>query len=135
VQAFEVRVAEDQPVVGVPQHKGFRDGLDGVAQPQVSLDGSLRKALLFGDVDCDANQVAAAAVLALAEFAANAKPDPVPVGVAHPECLVDMIEFAGDELVGNVEQVDIFGFHQRIDVAESQQVAAAFQSEQFEHRL
>ena len=60
VQALEVRIAEHEAVFGVPQHEGLRDGLDRVAQPQVGLHGLLGEALLFGDVDCDADQVQAA---------------------------------------------------------------------------
>jgi hypothetical protein len=133
VQALEVRIAEHQPVVGVPQYEGFRDGLDGVAQPQVGFHSALGEASLLGDVDGDADQVRAAAVLALAELAAHPQPDPVAVGMAHPEGLVDVIELAGDELIGDVEQVDVVGHHQRVDLAESQKVAAAFQPQQFEH--
>ncbi len=33
VQALEMRIAQHQAVAGVPQHEGFRDGLDRVAQP------------------------------------------------------------------------------------------------------
>ena len=55
-----MRVAEHEAVFGVPQHEGFRNGLDRVAQPQVGLDGLLGEALLLGDVDGDADQVQAA---------------------------------------------------------------------------
>ena len=54
-----MRVAEHQAVFRVPQHEGFRDGLDRVAQPQVGLHGFLGEALLLGDVDGDADQVQA----------------------------------------------------------------------------
>ena len=60
VQALEVRIAEHQAVVGIPQHEGFGNGLDRVAQPQVGFDGLLGEALLFGDVDGDADQMQAA---------------------------------------------------------------------------
>ena len=46
-----------------------------------------------------------------------------------------MIDLAGDQLVGDFEQVDVVGFHQRVDLAEGQQVAAAFQPQHGEHRL
>jgi hypothetical protein len=36
VQALEMRIAEHEAVFRVPQHEGFRDGLDGVAQPQIA---------------------------------------------------------------------------------------------------
>ena len=56
VQALEVRVAQHQAVAGVPQHEGFRNGLDRVAQPQIGFHGLLGEALLFGDVDGDAGR-------------------------------------------------------------------------------
>ena len=135
VQALEMRVAQHQAVAGVPQHEGFRNGLDRVAQPQVGLHGLLGEALLLGDVDGDADQVQAGIGRALAEFAAHAQPDPVAVGVLHAEGLVDVIDLRGDKLIGDREQVDVVGFHQRIDLAEGQQVAAGVEPQHREHRL
>ena len=80
--------------LGVPEHEGFGNGLDRVAQPQVGLDGLLRQALLFGDVDGDADQVQSGIGRALAEFAAHAQPDPVAVGVPHAEGVVDVVDLA-----------------------------------------
>ena len=57
VQLLEVRVAQHQAVVGVPQHEGFRDGFDGVAQAQVGGDRLLHQVLLLGDVDGDADEM------------------------------------------------------------------------------
>ena len=59
VQALEVRVAQHQAIFRVPQHEGFRNGLDRVAQPQIGLDGLFGEALLLGDVDGDADQMQA----------------------------------------------------------------------------
>ena len=42
---------------------------------------------------------------------------------------------AGDQLVGDREQVDVVGFHQRVDLAEGEEVVAGFEPEQGEHRL
>ena len=124
VQALEVRIAEHEAVFRVPQHEGFRDGLDRVAQPQVGLHGLLGEALLFGDVDGDADQVQAAVGRGLAELAAHPQPDPVAAGVLHAEALVDVVELARDHLVGDREQVDVVGFHQRVDFAEGEEVVA-----------
>src|SRR5262249_22606405 len=90
VQALEVRVAEHEAVFRVPQHEGLRDGLDRVAQPQVGFHGLFREALLFGDVDGDADQVQAA-VGRLAQLAADPQPDPVAAGVLHAKALVDVV--------------------------------------------
>ena len=55
-----MRVAQHQPVFGIPQHEGFRDRFDRIAQPQVGLHAALGKAALLGDVDGNADQVQAA---------------------------------------------------------------------------
>ena len=135
VQALEMRVAEHEAVVRVPQHEGFRNGLDRVAQPQVGFHGLFGEALLLGDVDGDADQVQAGVGGGLAELAADAQPDPVAAGVLHAEGLVDVVDLAGDQLVGDLEQVDVVGFHQRVDFAEGQEVVAGVESQHGEHRL
>src|SRR5262249_26457936 len=135
VQLLEVRVAEHEAVAGVPQHEGLGNGFDGVAQPQVGLDGLLGKALLLGDVDGNPDQVQPAFVGAATEFAADPQPDPVPAGMLHAEGLVDVIEVAGDEPIGNGKQVNVVGLHQGVDLAEGQEVAARVEAEHREHRL
>src|SRR5262249_55587020 len=89
VQPLEMRVAEHQPIARVPEHESLRDRLDRVAQSQIGLDGSLRKAFLFGNVDGDAYQVHARVVGTMAELATDTKPDPVSAAVLHPESLID----------------------------------------------
>ena len=59
VQRLEIGVAQHQPIVGIPQHEGFGDGLDGVAQPHVRRGGLLDHRFLLGDVDGDAEQMQA----------------------------------------------------------------------------
>ena len=90
---------------------------------------------MLGDVDGNADQVQAGLAGALAQFAADAQPDPVAVDMLHAKGLIDVLEFAGNQPVGDREQVDIVGLHQRVDVAECQKVVAAFETEQREHRL
>ncbi len=41
MQLLEIRIAQHQAVVGVPQYERFRYGLDGVAQPQIGGVGAL----------------------------------------------------------------------------------------------
>ena len=57
------------------------------------------------------------------------------VGVLHAEGLVDVIDFGGNKLIGDREQVDIIGFYQRIELTEGQEIAARIQAEHREHRL
>jgi len=135
VQALEMRIAQHQPVLRIPEHECFRDRLDGVPQPHVRFDRARGEALLLGDVERDADQVTAAIAAGLGQFAAHAQPDPVTIGMAHAEGLVDMAHLARQQAIGNRHQVDILGVHQRIDLAEGEKVVAALQSQHREHRL
>src|SRR6266404_4606453 len=130
-----MRVAEYQAIAGVPQHEGFRNGFDRIAQPQVSFYRLLGEALLFGDVDGDTDQVHAGVAGALAQLATDTQPNPVPAGVLHAEGLVDVVDFRGNELIGDREQVDVVGLHERVDFAECQKVAAGLEPQHREHRL
>ncbi len=94
MQFLEIGIAQHQAVVGVPQHEGFRDGLDGVAQAHVGGDGLLDQALLLGDVDRDADQMRARLARLAHQLAARAQPDPVAVGVAHAEGVIDAVILA-----------------------------------------
>ena len=73
----------------VPQHEGFRDGLDRVAQAHVGLDGALDEILLLGDVDGDADEMRPGSPGWLRELAARPQPHPMAVGVAHAEIVID----------------------------------------------
>ena len=57
------------------------------------------------------------------------------IAMSHPEGLVDMVDLAGDQFVGDLKQIDVVGHHQRIDLAEGQKVAAALKPQYREHRL
>ena len=135
VQLLEVGVAEHQAVVGVPHHEGFRDGLDGVAQPQVGLHRLLDQRLLLGDVDRDADQVRPAILRLMHELAARAQPDPMAVGVPHAEIVIDEAGVGVGELGGELVELEVVGMHQRVDLAEAQQVVARLQPEDREHRV
>ena len=135
VQLLEIGVAEHQPVVGVPQHEGLGDGLDGVAQPHVGGDGLLHQALLLGDVDGDADQMQAGIVRLVHQLAARAQPDPVAVGVTHAEGVVDRGDLGVGKLRGEVVELHVVGVDQRADAAEGQEVVLALHAEDIEHRL
>ena len=125
VQLLEVGIAQHQAVVGVPQHEGLGNGLDGVAQPQVGFDGPLDQRLLLGDVDGDADQVRGDFARLLDQLAARAQPDPVAVGVAHAEGVVDRRGLGFGELGGELIEVQVVGMDQRIDLAEAQELVLA----------
>ena len=107
VQFLEIRIAQHQAVLGVPQHEGFRDGLDGVAQPQIGRDRPLDQALLLGDVDGDADQMQAGFAVLARQFAARPQPQPAAVGVAHAEGVIDRLHLGVGELRRQLVEIDV----------------------------
>ena len=135
VQLLEIGIAQHQPIVGVPQHEGFRDGLDGVAQAQVGGHRLLHQVLLLGDVDGDADEMRTGLARRAHQLAARAQPHPMAVGVAHAEGVVDGRHLGVDDLGGELVELHVVGMHQRADVAEGEQVVLGLQPEDVEHRL
>ena len=135
VQLLEVGIAQYQPIIGVPQHEGFRDRLDRVAQTQVGGDRLLHQGLLLGDVDGDADQMRPRFARLAHQLAARAQPNPVAVGMTHAEGVVDESQFRVDELGGELVELHVVRMHQSADVAKGQQVVLALQPEDIEHRL
>ena len=89
VQLLEIGIAQDQSIIGIPQHEGFRNGLDGVAQTHVGGHRLFDQDLLLGDVDGDADQMLSGFALLAHQLTTSAQPDPVAVGVAHAEGVID----------------------------------------------
>ena len=135
MQRLKVGIAQHQAVVGVPQHEGFRNGLDGVAQPQIGLHGLLDQAFLLGDVDRNADQVQAAFAVLARQFAARPQPQPAAVGVAHAESVIERLHAGIGKLRRQIVKIDVVGMHQRIDLAEGQEVVLLRQAENVEHRV
>ncbi len=117
---LEVRVAQYEAVLRVPNHEGFGDGLDGVAQPQVRFDGALHQGLLFGDVDGDADEMWTPFAGLLDQLAARAQPHPVAVRMAHTEGVVDQGGGGVGELGGKLIEMDILGMDEGVDLPEAQ---------------
>ena len=57
-------IAQHQAVVGIPQHEGLRDVLDGIHQPELGLLVELVGFLLLGDVEDDADEMRLAGLVA-----------------------------------------------------------------------
>ena len=89
MQFLEIRIAKDEAIVGIPQHEGFRYGLDGVAKPQVGRRGAFDQALLLGNVDGDADEMQARFAVLARQFATDPQPQPPAVGVPHAEGVID----------------------------------------------
>ncbi len=128
VQLLEIRIAQHQAIVGVPQHEGFRDGLDGVAQAHVGGDRLLDQVLLLGDVDRDADQMQARLARLAHQLAARAQPHPVAVGVAHAEGVIDGGRLGIGEFGRELVEPQVVRMDQRADVAERQQVVLGLQA-------
>ncbi len=135
MQLLEIGIAQHQSIIGVPQHEGFRDGFDSVTQAQVGSDRFLHQILLLGDVDGDADQMQAGLARLAHQLAARAQPDPMTVGVAHAEGVVDEGQFGIDQLGGELIKLHVIRMHQGAHVAEGEQIVLALQAEDFEHRL
>ncbi len=135
VQVLEVGIAQHQPVFVVPQHEGFRDGLDRVAQPDVGGRGALDQRLLLGDVDRDADQVHARVAGLPHQLAAGAQPDPFAAGVQHAELVVDRLGLGVGELGCDLVEPDVVGMHQAAHFAERHQVVARRDPQNREHRM
>ena len=135
MQLLKIRIAQHQAIVGIPQYEGFRDGLDGVAQPHVGGDSFLDQVLLLGDVDGDADQMQARLAGLAHQLAARAQPYPVAVGVAHAEGVIDCGRSRIGEFGRELVEPHVVRMHQRIDIAERQQIVLGLEPEDFEHRL
>ncbi len=135
VQFLEVRIAQHQPIVGVPQHERFWDCFDGIAQPQVRRDGALDQMLLFGDIDGDADQMRPGIPRLMGQFAARAQPHPMAVGMAHAERVIDGAGFRFRQVRGEFVQPHVVRVNQRGDLAEGQQFVLGGQSEDCKHRM
>ena len=95
----------------------------------------LDQRLLFGDVDGDADQVETAVAFLMGKFAARAQPDPASVGMAHAEFMIDRLQLGVGDLGGEAVEIDVVAVHQRVDLAESEQIVLRLKAEDVEHRV
>ena len=101
VELLVLAVAKDEAVVGVPQHEGLRDRLDGVAQAQVASARRFGQPTLLGDVDGDADEMRLVFGVGH-DLGAGADPDPVAFGVAHAELAVEAALARADQVIGEL---------------------------------
>ncbi len=129
VKLAELRVAEHQPVVGIPEHERFGDGLHGVSQAHVGRGAALDEAALVRDVDRDPDEVAAAVFRLDDHLGTGAQPEPPAIRHSHPEIVVDVIYGRRRQPFGQVQQVSILGMDHPVDLAEGQELVPALVSE------
>ena len=79
-----------------------------VLQPHVGGFRAQRQMPLLADVDGDADQLDLRR-LGVDDMGAHAHPDPLAGRMPHAEHLVDLVDLARHDLVGEVEQVAILG--------------------------
>ena len=135
VQFLKIGIAKNQAVIGVPQHEGFRDRLDGVAQPQIRGRCFRHKILLFRNVDRDTDEMQSRLVLLARQFASYAQPQPAAVGMAHAEGVVDRLRLRVGKPCRQSVEVDIVRMDQRRELTESEQFVLCRQAEHVEHRM
>ncbi len=128
-------IAENEAVRGVPEHEGFRDRLDRVAQMGVGRGGALGHAALLGDVDRDADEVLRAGAPVDHQFGAGLEPEPSAIGAAHAELLVEMIGLAAADRIGQRVEIGVLGVDEAGDLAEGHVVAGAVVAEHSIHRV
>ena len=134
VKVAELRIAKDELVARVPQNERLGDCLDRVAQAHVGGGVRFRELALFGHVDGDPDEMAAAIGGIWHDLGTGAQPDPGPVGAANAELVVDG-GLAGSEVAGEAVEVAVIRVDQGIDVAEGQELALAGITEQGIHRI
>jgi hypothetical protein len=135
VQLLEVGVAQHQTVLRIPQHEGFRDGLDRVAQANVGRHRLLHQLLLLGHIDGDADEVQARLIGVARDLAARPQPHPLAVRMAHAEIMIDRLGLTVGELGRNLVELDVVRMDERVDLAERQQFVARVEPENREHRM
>ncbi len=135
VQLLVFRIAENEAVRGVPEHEGFRDRLDRVAQMRVGRGGALGHAALLGDVDGDADEVLRAGAAVDHQFGAGLEPEPRAIGAAHAELLVEMGGLAAADRIGQRIEIGVLGIDEAGDLAERHVVAGAIVAEHRIHRV
>jgi len=135
VQALELGVAQHEAVLRVPQHEGFGNGLDRVAQAQVGGGAALGEADMFGDVHGDADEMGRALAALMNHLGAGAQPDPFAVGVAHPEGLVDRSHALRGQLLGDLAEIAVVGVHEFAEVAEREEFARPGHGEHVVHGI
>jgi hypothetical protein len=132
VELLELRIAQDEAAVGVPQDEGFGNGLDRVAQTDIGGCGAFGEFALFRDVDADADD-ARSFVFRAHDFGAGTHPDPAAAHMADAEGAVDHAGFAAQKFVREFVKVDVARMHDRLELAERDEVVLRFHTDQFEH--
>ncbi len=92
---LELRVAHQQAVIGIPQNKGFRVALDRGPQPVVGSLCALRQRPLLSVTSTAMPMRWMLSAFGSTDLRLGPHPDPLAIGVPHPEDLVDLIGFAG----------------------------------------
>ncbi len=135
MQLVELRIAENEAVVGVPQHEGLGNRLDGVVKARVGFRGPLLEAALLRHVDGDADQMARGVVRVVHEFGAGAQPHPFAGRAADAEFVIEQRGLGGGELFGERVEILVVGMDHRIDFAERQELVLTLVAEKLIHGI
>ena len=133
MQLLVLGVAEHELLIGVPEHEGFRDRLDRVAQAGVGRGGTGGHAALLGDVDDDADEMLRMGPAIGHQLGTRLEPDPFARGVADAEFLVEMVGLAAADRIGQGVEVGILRVDEGVDLAEGHELAGAVIAEHGVH--
>src|SRR5690606_11415009 len=126
-------IAHHQPPLRIPQDEGFIDVLDGRAQPEICRLRTQCEMPLLGDIHGNADKLDLGCV-GVHDLGAGAHPDPMAIGMAHAEYLVDVIDLARHDAVGELKQIAVLGMDDLVDLAERQHGVAGFVAQHLVHR-
>ena len=135
MQLLEFRIAQHEAVVGVPEHEGLGDRLDGVVQARVGLGGLLLEPALLGHVDRDADEMARRIVGIVHQLGAGAQPHPIARDAADAEFVIDERGAGGGQLLGQREEILILGMDHRVHFAEGEELVLALVAEKLVHGI
>ena len=84
-------IAQDQLVIGIPQHEGFGNILDRVLEAEFRFLVEAVGEFLRGDVDGDADEMRRVLARRTRQLGACPEPHPMAVGMAHAEFLIERL--------------------------------------------
>ena len=104
MQRLEIRIAQHQAIVRIPQHEGFGNGLDGIAQTQVGSVRALDQSFCSETSTAMPMTCRPASPSWRVNSQRDPQPQPVAVGVAHAEGMIDRLNFGVRELPWQVRK-------------------------------
>ena len=135
MQFLKIRVAQDQAIIGVPQHEGFGNGLDGIAQPQIGLHRALDQRFLFGGVDGDADEMRAGFAVLTRRSQRTLSHSHLPSAWRMRKAWSIDCTLASASWRRQFVKIDVVRMDECADFAEGQEIVLLRQAENVVHRM